>query len=114
MILTRDKILSSPDLPREEVQTPEWGGSVFVRTMSGSERDAFVHHCIEQKDDIRGLKARLLCLTLCDETGSRLFGDDDQEALDAKSSKVLDDLFQVAQRLSGLGEDEVEEIAGNS
>ncbi len=41
-MLTREQILQSDDLPRETVQVPEWGGEVQVRTMTGTDRDAFV------------------------------------------------------------------------
>ena len=40
-ILSKDAILAADDLPRETVHVPEWGGDVYVRTMSGTDRDAF-------------------------------------------------------------------------
>jgi hypothetical protein len=41
MTLTRDSILNAKDLKKELVKVPEWGGEVYVRCMTGSERDAF-------------------------------------------------------------------------
>ena len=40
-MLTREQILQSDDLPCETVPVPEWGGEVQVRTMTGTDRDAF-------------------------------------------------------------------------
>ena len=40
-ILTRDEILESEDLATETVSVPEWGGSVIVRALTGTERDAY-------------------------------------------------------------------------
>ena len=40
-ILSKEAILAADDLPREKVNVPEWGGEVLVRTMSGTDRDAF-------------------------------------------------------------------------
>ena len=40
----RDSILSADDLPRRAVATPEWPGAdglLFVRTMTGAERDEY-------------------------------------------------------------------------
>ena len=37
----RSQILQAEDLPSEPVEIPEWGVSVFVRSMSGRDRDLF-------------------------------------------------------------------------
>ena len=40
MALDRDAILAQPVvLPRELVDVPEWGGDVWVRMLTASERD---------------------------------------------------------------------------
>lgn len=129
-MLTKDQILSASDRPTEEVPVPEWGGSVFVRTMSGTDRDAFEQDIIdarkhdaeraEQSDapvkstELTNIRARLAVKTICDAEGNRLFGDDDADTLGKKSGKALDRIFDVAQRLNGIGQKEVEELEGNS
>ena len=35
----RDRILSADDRKKEAVFVPQWGLSVFVRTLTGAERD---------------------------------------------------------------------------
>lgn len=107
-MLTRDQILMCDDLPRETVQVPEWGGDVQVRTMTGTDRDAFEASLIGKEGRLENVRARLVSLTLCDEGGVRLFTDDDITALGHKSAKALDRVFAVAQRLNGIGTDQVD------
>jgi hypothetical protein len=111
-ILTKDAILSVDDLPRETVHVPEWGGDVYVRTMSGTERDAFEASLIRrdggQDSRMENVRARLVALTLCDPGGTRLFGDDEIVVLGRKSARALDRVFAVAQRLNGIGTEQVD------
>ncbi|WP_461367541.1 hypothetical protein [Candidatus Darwinibacter acetoxidans] len=118
-ILTRDAILQAEDLPCELVEVPEWSGSVYVRALTGIERDAFEQSVVEQKGkstkmNLRNIRAKLVALTAVDEEGKRLFTDDDAALLGKKSAAALDRVFDVAQRLSGLRQEDVEELAGNS
>ena len=46
--LSRDTILQREDIVTEDVEVPEWSGTVRVRGMSGVERDAFEASLIEQ------------------------------------------------------------------
>ena len=54
-LLTRDTMLSASDIEIELVEVPEWGGHVFVKGMSGTERDQFEASITEQ----RGKDARV-------------------------------------------------------
>ena len=111
-MLTRDQILMCDDLPREIIQVPEWGGEVQVRTMTGADRDAFEASLINKDNQSGGrlenVRARLVSLALCDESGVRLFNDADVISLGQKSAKALDRVFTVAQRLNGIGADQVD------
>lgn len=108
-MLTREQILQCDDLPKETVKVPEWGGEVQVRTMTGTDRDAFEASLIGKEGRLENVRARLVSLAVCDESGSRLFDDADVAALGAKSAKALDRVFAVAQRLNGIGADQVEQ-----
>jgi len=117
-LLTREAILQADDLPRELVEVPEWGGALYVRALTGAERDAFEQSIVETRGkntrmNLRNIRARLVALTVIDEDGNRLFSDDDVEALGRKSAAALNRVFEVAQRLSGLRPEDVEELAGN-
>jgi hypothetical protein len=110
--LSKQAILGANDLERKEINVPEWGGRVYVRTMSGSERDSFEERTLSQP--YKDLRARLAVATVCDRDGVLLFGDDDVSALTKKSSKALDRVFAVATRLSGLSRDDIEDLKKNS
>ena len=118
-MLSRDDILGSDDLARELVETPEWGGEVYVRCLTGAERDRFEADMLQDEEtDSRkrfyNLRARLVVLAVCDDHNLPLFMLNDVEALGRKSAKVLDRLFSVAQRLSGMTKEDVEALTKNS
>ena len=115
-MLTKATILDLDDLVRETVPVPEWGVDVVVRTMTGGERDAFESE-ISKAGGFVGMdnvRARLIVRTAVDESGARLFTDDDVVALSGKSAAALSRLFDVAARLNGLTKEDKEELAGNS
>lgn len=109
MILSKDQILEANDLTSEEVQVAEWGGSVKVRTMTGSDRDAFeqsmviVGHDGSRKPDMSNMRAKLVALTVVDDSGNLLFVPADIPMLAKKSAAALERVFDVAQRINGLG-----------
>jgi len=113
-MLTREQILEANDLPSDEVYVPEWGDTVMVGALTGTERDDFEQQCMDARQGGRmtlaGLKARLCVLSLRDP----VLGLEDAEALNAKSGAAVDRIFQVAQRLSGLRDEDVTELVGNS
>ena len=118
-LLTRDEILQVQDLPTEQVHVPEWGGDVLVRALTGAERDRFEQSIVEQRGkntrmNLQNIRAKLVALTVVDEQGNRIFKDEDVKWLGNKSAAALDRIFEVAQRLSGLRDEDVEELAKNS
>ncbi|MFF2094867.1 hypothetical protein [Streptomyces sp. NPDC058202] len=125
MALSRDSILAANDIPTETVPVSEWGGDVIVRGLTGAELDAYQGSIRQFRRSLdgkgmepvliqEGMHAKLLVKCLVDDNGERLFSDGDVDELGAKSSLVLDRLYDVAQRLSGLSEEEQEEMEGNS
>jgi len=117
-MLTRDQILKAKDIPMEKVSVPEWGGEVMVKGLSGKERDWFELSVFEQKGrnqkvNMANLRAKLASLSICDEEGNRLFSEDDVEELAKKSAVALQRVFSIAQRLSGLSNEEAEILAKN-
>jgi hypothetical protein len=118
-MLTKEQILKADDLVSQEVDVPEWGGTVNVRTMTGTERDAFEAASFEgrgksTKVNLVNMRARLCAMTIVDDNGKRLFTDADIAELGKKSAKALDGVFAVAQKLNGLSVGDVEELAKNS
>lgn len=126
-ILGREQILSAQDLEKELVEVKEWGGAVYVRALTGAERDAFEQSLVEERVvgrgrrqettrtvNMRNARAKLCALTICDEDGNRLFSDADVKELGRKSAAALTRVYEVAARLSGLTDEDMEELTGNS
>jgi hypothetical protein len=116
--LTRDQILGAKDLTAVEVAAPEWGGTVRVRMLTGTERDAFEAETVTRQGkrmqvNMVNLRARLVARTVVDEEGARLFSDADVVELAKKSSAALNRVFEAAQRLNGLTEKAEDEAAEN-
>lgn len=114
--LKRDDILKVVDQAIELVAVPEWGGEVWVRGLNGAERDKFEASMVQtrgksQTVNMANVRARLAAASMCDEGGVRLFADADVDALGQKSAAALQRVFLVAQRLSGIGEEDVKELA---
>lgn len=113
MSLDRSKILAIvPDLPREEVTVPEWGGSVFVKTMSGLERDRF--ETLLQDGKRSNFRGTLAAITVCDAEGKRLFTEADAKALAEHAASALERIATVAIRLNKFTADDVKELEKNS
>ena len=115
-LLSKSAILSVSDLKHEDVNVPQWGGSVRVRVMTGLERDEFRATIAKDGESlpVGKFSAALLAATCIDEEGNRLFTMEDVEALQAKSAASLDGPANVSMRLNGLGGKAVEEAAKNS
>ena len=122
MVLSRDQILQADDLATEVVEVPEWGGKVKVRALTGRERDrleASVTRTNSQGEmvgmNLDNLRARLCSMTLIDEEGKLMFTSKaDVIALGGKAGVVLNRVFEVAQRLSGITPEDVEKLTKNS
>lgn len=114
-LLNRDQILQVEDLKFDEIECPEWGGSVRIRSMTGAERDTFEQAIVgsDKKANFNNIRAKLVATVAVDAEGKRLFTDADLKALGEKNAAPLNRLFTAAQRLSGLTEADVEAAAKN-
>ena len=120
MILTREAILGADDLKREKVDVPEWGGELYISTLSGAGRDAYEASIIKVdshnnvKQDFNNMRAKLVARTAVDEEGERIFSDEDVAELGKKSAAALDRCFSIASRLNAVSDEDIEELAKNS
>lgn len=117
--LTREQILGAMDLQIESLHVPEWGGTVYIRNLSGRDRDRFEGSRIRMRDNKVEMihdntRARLLSMTLCTEKGLLLFSQEDVEVLGEKNATALDKCFDVAMRLSALRPQDVDTKLKNS
>lgn len=118
--LSRDQILAVDDLKTVPVDVPEWGGTVYVRMMTGVERDLWEAMTVDENGDalppqrkLANLRGRLVVTTASDAAGERLFEDTDAELVGKKSAAALDRVFAASSRLNRIFEADIEELLGN-
>jgi hypothetical protein len=118
--LSKEQILAAQDLPTEVVPVPEWGGDVMVQGLTGTERDAFEASLTIQKGkstqwNLQNTRAKLVQKSIVNpDTKGRMFSEAEIGVLGRKSAVALERVFDVARRLSGLTEQDVEELTKNS
>ena len=115
MALNKQDILTVQDCKVVEVNVPEWGGSVFVKVMSGKQRDAWEEFVVAHKDkdgkiNTAGLRSMLVATCVCDEFGNALFTDEDIPDIEKKNASVLQRIFDEAAKLNGLTGESAEAI----
>ena len=117
-LLSRDDVLAARDIKTKLVAVPEWGGDVYVKGMTGTDLDAFettiiVDHGGGKKQTVttENIRAKLAAFSIVDEDGVLMFSVEDIDALGKKSSSALQRIMDVAKELSGIGDDEIEDLA---
>ena len=102
--------------PTDVVQVPGLSGGVLVRGMTGVERDAYEAGLFQGKGknrdiNMKNVRAKLVVACACDlETGERIWTDADVESVGRLPARVLNPIFAAAQKLSGISEEEIEEM----
>lgn len=117
-LLSRDQILTADDRPVREVPVPEWGGSVLVQGMNGTGRDEFLASMTVIRApgaapvwDSGNATAKLVARCIIDPaTREPMFTQRDVAALGAKSAAALWRVAGVAETLSGLTEEAMDEL----
>jgi len=113
-------VLTADDLVKELVKVPEWGGELYISTLTAADRDSYEASIIESdgsgsfRQNFKNMRAKLVARTAVDEKGKRIFEDKDIVPLGLKSAAALDRCFAVASRLNAVTDDDLEELAKNS
>lgn len=98
----RALIMAANDRKIEPVEMPEWGVTVYVRTLSAAEYESYMQQIVEKKV---GFAARelLIFLTVCDESGKLVFNkESDLEIIGQKNDKAIQRLYEECQRVNKL------------
>lgn len=110
-MLSRDDILNVNDIAVEELPVPEWGGSVFVKTLTAEERDLIEAQLVKINPNngatasIKMDKLRALCAFygICDAEGKRIFTNTkDIDLLAKKSAAALDRVVSKVQAMAAM------------
>lgn len=124
MLLDRAKLLAKEELKVEKV---DFGNDefVFVRQMTGRERDRFERSLFKEQKDRKGnitykqaledFRAKLVVNVVCDETGKNLLEPGDWDLLSQNMTAArLEKLVEKAQELNRITEEDKEEMLKNS
>lgn len=115
----KDKLLAL-QLPKEAVTLPELGGeTVWVWGLSAADRDAFEATMTTQRGkkterNLVNVRARFLVLVIRDADGARVFADSEVTAVGNLPASVLERLFDIGRKLSGMSEEDVAELGKGS
>lgn len=125
MGLSKEAILKAPITGLKQIEIPEWGGSIYLRKWSGKDRNKFLAASVSisgngdvevNYNSLFDNMVKAVALTLCDETGLRLFDDSEEDVslLGNKEHDVLQRLYNESIELNSLKAGSVEEAAKNS
>ena len=121
--LTREALLAhAGDLPTEKVEIEGWGTAI-IRGLSASARDQYEASVVilrrgrggrmEEGRDFDNVRAKLIVLCLVDPDGNLLFKANEYDVLGQLPASVMDQFWEVATRLSGMTDEDIEELAGD-
>lgn len=124
-ILSRQEVIDAQDFKFEDVPTPEWGEGTGVRikSLSARERDSYEKSILikrgsgrkqVQEVDMLNARAKLVVFTAIDETGTLIFTAADVLDLGKKNAAPISRLAEKAMELSGISDDDMEALEGNS
>lgn len=118
--LTRDEFLKKRPARFEDVEIPEWDAKVRVRELTSAARDMWEQSNLDDKGKgqmklrLKNARARLVALSVIDpKSGELLFSGEDVLAIGGQSAAVVDRIYDVAGRLSGISDEDIEELTKN-
>lgn len=108
----RDKILNADDIESELIEVPTWDVTVEVRSMDARSRTRLIKMASNEQGmvDMEVIYPEMVMLCCYDpETGERIFGEEDRDALMSKSSVPVELLALAAMRVSGMNSTAVDD-----
>jgi hypothetical protein len=117
---TREMLLKPIERPSEIVELPELGEgvSVLVTGMTAKERSDFDTQFTSRKGEpmpkrVAEGRERLVVACCRNEASEKLFTTDDVVQLGKQSVVLIERIVKAAQRVSGIGENDLEDAAKN-
>lgn len=128
IVLSLDQIMAADDLQTEWVPIPEWAPrdvpnadayGLFVRSLNGKERADWQQASIlgngkNATVNFQQTTVSLVVLACVDGAGKPVFTKAQANDLRRKNSAILERISDVAMRLSGIGDEEMATVSGNS
>ena len=111
-----DDIILADKKPLKAVEVPDWGLTVYIKQLTVGERDSYESEIFNASKERKGAlmddpRSKFLFRTLCDSEGKPLCKEYSQ--LKSLSSRPMELLFQEAQKVNRLTDEDIEELSGN-
>lgn len=117
MALTREEIKAKRGvLPRQPLDVPALGGTVYVSKMNAKMRDAFEQMVTGGKVggvNLDNIRARFVALVTVDAEGKPLFTQEDAEWIGELDTEAVQAIVDKGFEINGIGQNAVEEAAKN-
>lgn len=114
-ILSAEDIFAAEDTEYSEIDCPEWGGTVRLRSIKGTQRDAYEQSVItgngaNRSVNLKNARAKLIVLCAVGEDNRPLFTAEDVRRLGDKNAAPIDRLFDECRKLAGMSENDVDRL----
>lgn len=123
-LLDKVAFLANNKIQVIRVDVPELGGSVLVKELTAGERDAFETSLIVKTRNEKGkevkemstadIRAKLCQRTMVGADHKPMFSDEEVTQLSAMSAAAMNRVYEASSKLSGLSDEDIEELAKNS
>jgi hypothetical protein len=116
-LLTKADILAVSDLPTKDIEVPEWGGTIRIRSLTSAQVEDLQAEFMAARDDGRLVpqhwRAKHLALSAVDEAGALLFTEAEASKLAQKSGVAMGRVFDAINTFNGQKPGAVEDAAKN-
>ena len=102
-LTTADAILQAEDFAFDEVDCPEWGGTVRIRSLSGAQRVQLKKAIDAGRDDI---DETLCVMAIVDQDGNRILHREQIAELSKKNTAVITRIAMKVIEISGMSDRE--------
>ncbi|MDO6718814.1 hypothetical protein Q4575_05340 [Psychrosphaera sp. 1_MG-2023] len=112
----RDKILSQPTPTMDKVHVKAWNVDVFIKPLTIKEHEEWESLAFSKngkRSENVSLKASLVIACAHDESGTKIFTNDDIGSLSELYAEPINKLFAKCSELNGLTDNDVKELEGN-
>lgn len=109
----RKRLIGANDVKVQPIEVPEWGGTYYVRVLSGKDRESF-EEALSAEQRMKNFRLRFLVLSLCDEDGVRVLTDADIDLLGERNSVVLNRVFEQAWTINAFTKEAVDALGEGS
>lgn len=92
-----------------------WGKDVFLLDPTADVRDEWEKFTTDSraKEGSAPWRAKVAQLLLCDESGKRLFSEDDLEFLGARNPAAMTEVFTAGMKRLAITDEEIAAVSGN-